>query len=164
MHVITYYSWLSLPFLCFRLWAVTYLLFMLFSCQKGTGGLRGISNDTQLSHVCWLSLNRWQRNTLMCGTPSQKAHRDMERQIGVRVGEMEERTKEGWCWQLAYHHLHWFTPLRPGQRTCWDKSTVTVVQSQWDIVKKPYSCKRCLILAPLVCFMASGGKALQLGY
>lgn len=45
---------------------------MLFSCHKGTVGLRGTSSNTQLSHICWLPSEGWWWKALMCGTPSQE--------------------------------------------------------------------------------------------
>lgn len=71
MHVITHYSWLSMPFLCSRLPACHSSLpfpIKLFSCQKGTDMAWRAGGDTQLSHVCWLSWNRVDRNTLMWTT------------------------------------------------------------------------------------------------
>lgn len=156
MHVITYYSWLSLPFLCFRLWVCRpSFIYAVFLSERHWG--LGIFNDTQLSHVCWLSLNRWQGNALMFGTPSQKAHRDMERQWGVKVGEMEGGTK-GWCWQLACpHHLLWFISLREA------RAKKLLRQHSYCGTISVTHCKetRCFTLAVLVCFMVSGGKVLQ---
>lgn len=93
MHVIAHSSWLSVPFLCFRLSAChsSLLLLMHFSVRKALTRLEGLEGNLQRSnYAMFADYPRLDSGgtPLMCGTPSQE--------VRWRQGRSTERRKGKW--------------------------------------------------------------------
>lgn len=105
MHVITCYSWLSLPFFCFGLQSCHSLLFMLFFLSERHCGLEGNLHRHPII-PCLLIVSEWTAvdsfdvwKTFPGGkiVAEKRSTEEKERQTGVTHGAKVRRgQREGW--------------------------------------------------------------------